>query len=56
MNNLKEFFKKFRIVDFIILACVVIALGVGFITEMFLIQIWTLLMLKQTEEKLFYLL
>lgn len=32
MNNLKEFFKKFRIVDFIILACVVIALGVGFIT------------------------
>ncbi len=32
MDNLKELIKKIRIVDFIIVACVIIALGVGFVT------------------------
>ena len=32
MDKLKELVKKIRIVDFIIVACVIIALGVGFVT------------------------
>lgn len=32
MDKLKELLKKIKIVDFIIIACVIIALGVGFVT------------------------
>ena len=32
MDKLKELVKKIKIVDFIIIACVIIALGVGFVT------------------------
>ena len=32
MDKLKELVKKIRIVDFIIVACVIIALAVGFAT------------------------
>ena len=32
MEKVKEFFKKFKTVDIIIIACVIIALIVGFIT------------------------